>query len=133
MYRLIVFSLLFPLLFSACQNRPSPIPVHEPLWMAKPSLEGKIGAVGSAKPHFKGPAEQRKLAISRALDELAQQSGVEVKSAIVRNEKRTGSLVNSSAELFTLQNSTNETIKAHIQEIWTNPKTKEMHVWLLAD
>ncbi len=126
--------LLIPLLFTACQNKPylEP-PIQEPGWIVQPSLDGKIGAVGSAQEHFKGKVAQRRLAVSRALDELAQQSGVQVQNTIKRNERRDGMHTNSSAEFYTLQNSSNETVRAHIEETWTNPKTKEIYVWLVAD
>jgi len=134
MYKLLFFSLLIPTLFTACQNKYiHPIPVEEPHWIVQPSFDGKIGAVGSAQEHFKGKSAQRRLAISRALDELSQQSGVEIHSTIKRSEKRDGIHTNSSAEIYTLQNSSNETIQAHIQEVWTNPRTKEIYVWLVAD
>ena len=132
-------SLLFVLsiFFIACQNTPSPkttaATVQKPEWIYQPSINGKVGAVGSAMPHFKGTAAQRRLAISRGLDELSQQSGVNVQSTIKRNEKRLGSLTNSSAEVFTIQNSANETIKAHIEDIWVEPRTKEIFIWLVAD
>ena len=85
---IISFFILFFL--SACQSKQTPLPVQEPQWINAPMKEGEIGAVGSAKVHFKGKTAQRKLAISRALDELAQQSGVSVKSAIVTQERRQG-------------------------------------------
>ena len=125
---------LFILLFlTACQNKQTPIPVHKPQWISSPMKEGKVGAVGSAKVHFKGKTAQRKLAVSRALDELAQQSGVSVKSAIVTQERRQGQRTKASVELYSVQNSANETIKAHIEAVWVNPKTDEIFVWLLAD
>ncbi len=134
MYKILFFILLLPAIFTACQNRDvRPIPIEEPAWVLQPSLGGKVGAVGSAREHFKGKSAQRRLAISRALDELAQQSGVQVESTIKRNEKREGMRTNSSAEIYTIQNSSNETIQAHIQEVWTHPRTKEIYVWLVAD
>ncbi len=134
MYRVLLFILLIPVIFTACQNRSiKPILIEEPAWVLQPSLEGKVGAVGSAKEHFKGKSAQRRLAISRALDELAQQSGVQVESTIKRNERREGIQTSSSAEIYTVQNSSNETIQAHIQEVWTHPVTKEIYVWLVAD
>ncbi len=128
---IISFFILFFL--SACQSKQTPLPVQEPQWINAPMKEGKIGAVGSAKVHFKGKTAQRKLAISRALDELAQQSGVSVKSAIVTQERRQGQQTKASVDLYSVQNTANETIKAHIQAVWVNPKTDEIFVWLLAD
>ena len=133
MYKLFFISLIVSLSFSACQSKYKSIPINKPTWINSPQKEGKVGAIGSAMPHFKGKTAQRKLAISRALDELAQQSGVQVQSSIIRNEKRSGKQTQSSAEVFTIQNSANETIHAHIEKTWTNPRTKEVYVWLVAD
>lgn len=136
---IVIFFLIIS--FNACKaphkstevKDPTVLKSSMPKWILSPSQNGKVGAVGSALPHFKGKTAQRRLAISRALDELAQQSGVNVKSTILRKEKRDGAITNSSAEVFSIQNSANKSIKAHIQEIWTNPKTEEIYVWLLAD
>lgn len=134
MNRLFLILFLIPFFFTACQNKTHvEPPIQEPAWIVQPSQDGNIGAVGSAQEHFKGKTAQRRLAISRALDELAQQSGVQVQSTIKRNEKRDGMHTNSSAEFYTIQNSSNETVRAHIEETWTNPRTKEIYVWLVAD
>ena len=136
MYRFSLL-LLISFFFIACQNTSSPevstALSNEPAWIYQPCMDGKIGAIGSAMPHFKGKAAQRRLAISRGLDELSQQSGVNIQSTIKRNEKRSGDITNSSAEVFTIQNSANETIKAHIEDIWVEPRTKEIFIWLVAD
>jgi len=111
----------------------SKVPIVEPAWLYKPSLNGKTGAVGSSKPQFKGKTVQRRVAISRALDELAQQSGVEVGNIIMRNEKSTATGAISSTEVTSTQKTSGIMINAHIEEIWTDPRTKEMHIWLVAD
>ena len=104
-----------------------------PDWIAHPSLDGKSGAVGSAMPHFEGKSAQRRLAISRALDELAQQSGVQVESIILRSEKRHGADASSSTQVNTVQRSAGITVQAHIEEVWVHARSKEMYVWLVAD
>ncbi len=134
MYRSLFLILILPTLFTACYKKMhTEPPISEPAWIVQPSLNGNIGAVGSAQEHFRGKSAQRRLAISRALDELSQQSGVQVHSTIKRSERRNGMHTNSSAEIYTIQNSSNETIQAHIQEVWTHPLTKEVYVWLVAD
>ncbi|MFC2073658.1 LPP20 family lipoprotein [Campylobacterota bacterium] len=134
MQRLLFTLLVISFFFTACETKTHiEPPIQEPAWIVQPSQDGNIGAVGSAQEHFKGKTAQRRLAISRALDELAQQSGVQVQSTIKRNEKRDGLHTNSSTEFYTIQNSSNKTVRAHIQESWTNPRTKEIYVWLVAD
>lgn len=133
MYKLLFSSLLLVLLVSGCSRTSDLPPVEKPPWIEHPASDIYIGSVGSAMPHFKGKTAQRRLAISRAIDELAQQSGVEVQSTILRKEKRTGSQTRASAEIYTIQNSKNQTVQAHIEEVWTHPYTKEIYVWLLQD
>ena len=131
MYKLLLSAFLFLLLLDGCNTQSKLPPVQKPKWIDYPSSDLLIGAVGSAMPHFKGKTAQRRLAISRAIDELAQQSGVEVQSTILRKESREGSRTQASAEIYTIQNSENKTIQAHIEAVWTHPRTQEIYVWLL--
>ncbi|MDF1882204.1 hypothetical protein JHD50_12990 [Sulfurimonas sp. MAG313] len=131
-----MFKTFLPLLFIftfflACSQKE--VISYEPKWLNKPNLEGKVGAIGSSKPQFKGEAVQRKVAISRAIDELAQQSGVHVDTIIIRNEKSTALQVRSSTEVKSTQTTKGISINAHIQETWTDPRTKELHIWLIKD
>ncbi len=131
MHKIII--LLTLLLFSACSSKSDTYPSKQPLWINSPQKKGNIGAVGSAMPHFKGKASQRKLAISRALDELAQQQGVDIKNSIIRQEGRSNQQTHSSSEIYSIQNSSHKEIKAHIEAIWVDPRTQEVYIWLLSD
>jgi len=131
MYKLLLSTFLLLLLLSGCNTQKDLPPVQKPNWIDYPSSDLLIGAVGSAMPHFQGKTAQRRLAISRAIDELAQQSGVQVQSTIIRKESREGSLTQASAEVYTIQNSEDKTIQAHIEAVWTHPRTQEIYVWLL--
>ena len=137
----IFLALIILFSFSACQKEKTPQPIiktvkkskAQPTWIFSPNIDEKVGAVGSAFPHFKGKTYQRRLAVSRGLEELAQQSGVQVQSTIKTIQKRNGSQTNARAEIYTIQNSANETIKAHIEEVWSDPQTQELYIWLVAD
>jgi uncharacterized protein YcfL len=131
MYKLFLSVFLLLFLLDGCSTQKELPPVKKPNWIDYPSSDQLIGAVGSAMPHFKGKTAQRRLAISRAIDELAQQSGVQVQSTILRKESREGSQIQASAEVYTIQNSENKTIHAHIEAVWTHPRTEEIYVWLL--
>ncbi len=132
MYKSLLSIFTLILMFSGCGN-PKPAPVVKPEWINKPTYDGKTGAVGSSRPHVKGKAEQRRLAISRALDELSFQSGMNVGTQITRKEKQQGQHARTSSELFTVQTSDNKTIHAHIEEVWEHPRTEELFVWLVVD
>lgn len=124
---------LVSLLLFACSATSETRPVIEPAWLYKPNLNGKTGAVGSSKPQFKGNAVQRRVAVSRALDELAQQSGVNVGNIIMRKERVSALGANISTEVQSRQSTADITVNAHIEETWTDPRTKELHIWLVAD
>ena len=132
MFKTSLFFFLSLFIITGCSSHSSK-PVIEPKWLYKPNINGKTGAVGSSKPHFKGKTAQRRVAVSRALDELAQQSGVEVGSIIMRNEKNSAIGVSSSTTVRSIQKTSGTVINAHIQEVWINPKNKEMYVWLVAN
>jgi len=131
MHKLLLSTFLLLLVLSGCSTQKELPPVKKPNWIDYPSSDQLIGAVGSAMPHFKGKTAQRRLAISRAIDELAQQGGVQVQSTILRKESREGSLTQTSAEIYTIQNSADQTVHAHIEAVWTHPRTEEIYVWLL--
>ena len=133
MQKKIFSTLIFLLLIIGCSPSTAHLNTNSPEWILKPYTQKKIGAVGSAQEHFKGKTAQRKLAISRALDELAQQSGVEVGNIIMRNEKSTATGGLSSTEVTSTQRTSGVMINAHIEEVWTDPRNKEMHIWLVAD
>ncbi len=131
MYKLFLISL--SLLISGCSSNQPSTSSPQPAWLNKPNINGNTGAVGSSKPQFKGKTAQRRVAISRALDELAQQSGVEVGNIIMRQERSSAAGAKFSTQVQSTQRTAGVTVNAHIEEIWTDPKTKEMYIWLVAD
>lgn len=131
----IVFLILFALLFVGCNENPVPAKQQtieaRPEWITNPNLGGVIGSVGSSGPHFKGPAYQRKLAISRALDELALQQGVEIDLVAKREENLVNDNFRSSTDIQTEQKVQNAHVTAHIKATYTDPKTKVLYVWMV--
>ena len=51
-----------------------------PKWFYEPTYKGKVCGVGVAGPHLRGVYYQRNLALQRAMENLALQKGVKVKS-----------------------------------------------------
>jgi hypothetical protein len=102
-----------------------------PAWVFNPNLNGAKGAVGSSGPHFKGPNYQRSLAVSRALDELAMQMGVQVNVVAKREETSNGENVNSKSDIQTEQTVKNSDVTAHIEATYIDPKTNELFVWMI--
>jgi hypothetical protein len=77
--------------FNGCQQTqpvtPDPAPpmpliggkfANAPMWVANPSIEGGLSAVGSAMPTQAGMAFQRTRALANGRDELARQLSLEV-------------------------------------------------------
>jgi len=129
----LLFSLLLLTSFSACsQPATKTLPQQTsqmPTWIFTPYKDGILGSVGSAKVHFKGSAHQRKLAISRALDELARQHGVQVHTETSLLQTDTNGRTDSRSGIYSFQTS-DGIVSAHIEAVWQDPTTKELFVWM---
>ena len=105
----------------------------EPEWVLNPNPNGKIGAIGVAgRTYDQHLSTQRKLAITRALDELSLQKGVEVHLSMQKREQATA---DKSSLSLNENNSytTNNSITAHVQDTWMDTKTDQLYVWMLLD
>ena len=121
----------FLILGGCAQN--SPKVDTKPKWINNPYLTHKTAAVGSAKTHYYGEAAQRKLAISRALDELASQQGVRVSSKVTRHDHRDGSRTSAKSDIYSFQTTDNKVVHAHIEDTWRDPRTDELFIWMIAE
>lgn len=133
--RVILLSLLI-VFFAGCNKDAAPAKEQTtvyPAWINNPNIGGVTGSVGSSGPHFKGPAYQRKLAISRALDELALQQGVEIDLVAKREQTAKDDDVHSTMDIQTQQRVKNSKVTAHIEATFLDPKTKELFVWMVLD
>jgi hypothetical protein len=129
-----LFLALIFLLFAGCSETVTPAQqenIQFPAWVTDPNFNGLRGSVGSSAPHFKGPAYQRSLAISRALDELAMEMGVQVSVDLQREEKANGYSVKSKSDIKTKQAVNNSNVTAHIEATFINPQTNELYVWMV--
>lgn len=95
-------------------------PNGEPTWISNPQIMGDIVGLGYAKMHIQGPAMQRQLAISRALDEIARQKGVSVSNVIITGQSASGTGIKSSAVMSSEQTVDQQVVNAVIQEEWKN-------------
>jgi|SaaInlStandDraft_4_1057021.scaffolds.fasta_scaffold50229_1 hypothetical protein len=103
----------------------------EKSWMYTPSYNGKSGAVGSSRMHVRGRAEQRKLAISRALDELATQMGVKVKNITLVQASADRSGSNTNIDTISHQTA-NTKVNAYIKEVCHDTYRDEIFIWMVA-
>ena len=126
--------IILALLFNACAQQAQPNLSQQnqqmPQWVFMPNKDGVLGAVGSARVHFKGIAAQRNLAIERALNEMSKESGVEVHTTSTINQASQGSMAtkNEHGE-YSFQTSHGK-VHAHIAAVWVNPENKEMFIWM---
>jgi len=135
MKKLLPFFLFTFLFFVGCQKQPTPsaLSTQEPSWILNPNQNGKIGAVGVAgRTYDQKPSSQRKLAITRALDELSLQKGVKVELQLHKQEtlshNRSSTKINEKSNYTSSNN-----VTAHIEKIWRDRLSNELYVWMLID
>lgn len=130
----IFFGMMVVLFLAGCGAKSTPVQEEgAPAWLYNPGMSGKIGGVGSARTHVQGKSAQRKLAISRALDELANQMGVKVSNVTATAAHASETGASSSMESYSLQTSDGTTVKAVIKAIWYDAPHDELHVWMVAE
>ncbi|MGE4317900.1 MAG: hypothetical protein AB7E96_03250 [Deferribacterales bacterium] len=129
-------TILFSVFFFGCATTGDPSSVKlingKPSWFYTPSLNGKTGGVGVSGIHVDGKTGQKSLAAQRALEEIAKQMGVKVSSfSTIRSESdNNGSSVSGQSSSFFTVDGTE--VKAKIVEMWEDPYTHELYVWMVA-
>jgi len=103
----------------------------KPAWVWNPSMDGKIGGVGSCGMHVNGLTGQRELAIQRAIDEIARQMGVRVSNAKHMETTGTRDSAVTRVDSYSIQTVDGATVKAEVKEYWEDKRTGELHVWMV--
>jgi hypothetical protein len=137
--RLFYLLTIVALLFTGCNKTPEPKkePVKAetndgpPAWIDDPGRGGVVGAVGQSGPHFKGKAEQRKLAISRAIDELAMQDTVTVDTSIAVHKRGNELSSSTNVETKSYISGSGIPVKAQIKAIWRDEADDTLYVWMI--
>lgn len=129
------YFVLSALVFGGCVSSQPQVAQHssQPSWILNPSQENKIGAIGVSGRTYDGSiSTQRKLAITRALEELSLQQGVRVNLHMVKSEKVQNNQVSSS--LNTKSNfRASHTLSAHIEQVYMEKNTHQLYVWMVLD
>jgi uncharacterized membrane protein len=119
--------------FTACtKNNPNNKKVininNEPKWMTDPVKEanGKITAIGCSARHYKGIQAQKKLALQRAIDEIAMQINTKV-SKISLNRR---SNISSSTSSTSLQEVNEENVSIKVMKYYIT-KNGDICVWII--
>ena len=133
LHLLVVFLLLS---FASCAKQPQQTTQQQnfnsqPLWINNPNINGKKGAVGIAgRTYDLSVSTQRKLAISRALDELSLQTNVHVE-LLMNKEETTHNNTHSVNTKDKSKYSANANISAHIEATWTDKSSREIYIWMV--
>ncbi len=125
-------ALLF--VITGCNSQPSTNQAGgQPAWILNPNKGVKGGAIGVAgRTYDQRISTQRKLAITRALDELSLQQGVKVSLSVETSQTvENGSSHSKVKSAGTYK--TSSTITAHIEDIYQDKSTGELYVWMVLD
>jgi len=136
MKSLLTTVVLFLLLLSGCSSEPTPKQEYKtvmPVWVSNPNVDGKTGAIGVAgRTYDQKESTKRKLAISRALDELTLQQGVKVQMSMSKHDVVSDDVATTHMDVQS-EYEAGSTVTAHIQETWNNPLTGELFIWMVMD
>lgn len=135
---LTIFSIIS---ISGCGGTKPIFPPHDPhskpFWVDNPQkhndVKDKTFGVGSAREHIKGVRHQRLLAISSAVNEVAQQKGVTVNSSLERMTTVSGNRANSSSQMYSKQTVDGKVVNAKIIEIWKDQVRNEIFVLMVSE
>ncbi len=131
----LTFITLLLLLLSGCSSQPvkQEYKVSSPAWVSNPSIDGKTGAIGVAsRTYDQKESTKRKLAISRALDELTLQRGVKVRMSMSKRDVVDNDIATTHMDVKSEYEAAS-TVTAHIQDVWENPLTGELFIWMVMD
>jgi len=105
-----------------------------PAWILNPDKPGYQGVVGAApKQGWGGIEAQRRVALMKARQELAQMVRVQVESTTrTRVEERAGKVSRDADFETKLQSSVSLSLeKAQVIEEWVDPESGELYLWLV--
>lgn len=104
----------------------------QPLWLDNPDKEakGKLTAIGCASKHINGEVGQKKLALQRAIDEIAMQKKTKVQTISYRTKTLTGSDKTSKSESSSLQEVENTQVSSKVMEYYNKPDG-DICVWVV--
>lgn len=127
-------SIVVLLVLAGCNSQPAPTKASgAPSWITNPNQNNKIGAVGSSmRTYDQKRSTQRKLAISRALDELSLQRGVKVEMSMTKEESYQNGSGNTQMEIEASY-AANTEITAHIEDIYEDKISGELFIWMVID
>lgn len=139
MLRLILFCFAAALLLPGCAGSASKsggakAAAGAPSWILNSDKPGYQGVVGSApKQDWGGREAQRRVALTKARQELAQMVRVQVESTTRSQVEERAGKVSRDADIETrLQSSVALSLEqARVIEEWVDPQSGELYIWLV--
>ncbi|MBL0708356.1 MAG: hypothetical protein JJW00_04845 [Sulfurimonas sp.] len=131
--KILLSSIIIAIFFTGCiqaqQSTPAPVKKVD----AKPDwINGSEGAVGICDSHFRGDAAQEQVAMDRALEKLAKQQKISIRTSSTSSQKEAGgSYASSHASNTSIDADTK--VKAHIKNTWRNPNNNRYYIWMVMD
>ena len=103
-----------------------------PAWLDDPQkmADGKLTAVGCASRHINGEVAQKKLALQRAIDEIAMQKRTKVQTISYTTKTITASDKSSKIESSSLQEVENIEVSTKVMEYYTK-QDGDICVWVV--
>ena len=91
-----------------------------PNWILDPQSgsNGKLAGSGCSKIHYKGIEAQKKLAISRAIEQIAIQKKVKINTSTYRNKLNQNGVLSSTSKNSSLQEVEDLNISSMVKEIY---------------
>lgn len=105
-----------------------------PKWIASPTLNGKYsyGAAGIAGRSYKGPSHQRKLAVQRAIEEIAAQIETNVVSETISQDVVTNQSATYKSETLSTYK-INKNVSGKIMDTWEDKKNSQLYIWMVVE
>lgn len=133
--KILATTIFLVLFFSACQKNDTQSKIiKEPKWLNNPSsiVGDKLHAIGCSAIHYNGENAQKKLAIQRAIDEIALQVSTKVQTLTYRQRVIENKSQSSTINKESLHEVNNTSLKTRILK-WHKNKDGDICALVVRD
>jgi len=111
-------------------------PNVKPLWIDNPEkdprVKGKLFGVGYSKTHIRGPREQKKLATTDAINQIASQEKTTVDSVVNVIQSSNGKSTSKNIISHSTQNVSGKVSSKEIDS-WKSPITGDLYIFMIIE
>ena len=111
-------------------------PLHnsKPIWFYRPNENSKLATIGIAeKEEYVSFAQQQRVAYSLAKSALSKRQRTQMRSEDAILSVLSGEMSGSTFESSSIVKSATRVKPSHIEDIWMNPKSCELYLYLVAN